>query len=116
MPATVRTQLQHRDCHAQRDARQQCALATANAYTAPEGSPFTVARAGVLGNDSDPDGDTLDVVTYTLPVTGTLIVSATGALAYVRRRSISAITFTYRATGWVHAVQRGPGHHRGDTC
>ncbi len=57
-------------------------LAANNTYTLNEDESLTVAAPGVLGNDSDPDGDPLTAVLITGPTNGVLTLNATGAFTY----------------------------------
>ncbi|CAG0933418.1 PE-PGRS family protein PE_PGRS18 [Thermoflexales bacterium] len=64
--------------------RQDRAPVTAGEiYTTPLNTPLTVAAPGVLGNDSDPDGDPLQVTLQTLPAHGTVVLSANGGFIFV---------------------------------
>ncbi len=54
-------------------------VAVDDAYTTDEDTPLTVAAPGVLGNDTDVDGDPLTAVQVTAPASGTL-VPASGRL------------------------------------
>jgi VCBS repeat-containing protein len=53
-----------------------------NSYTTPEDTPLNVAQPGVLGNDSDPDGDPLTAAIKTPPTHGTLTLNANGSFTY----------------------------------
>ena len=54
-------------------------LAVDDAADTPEDTSVTI---DVLGNDSDPDGDTLTVVELSAPTHGTAVVADTGAVVY----------------------------------
>ena len=54
-------------------------LAVDDAADTPEDTPVTIS---VLGNDSDPDGNTLTVVEVSAPTHGTAAVADTGAVVY----------------------------------
>src|SRR5205085_2253839 len=60
----------------------QAPVAQDDAYTVKEGSPLTVAGPGVLGNDSDPDGDALAAVLLSAPANGTASLEPDGTLDY----------------------------------
>ncbi len=91
-------------------AANRAPVARGNNYSTPVGSPLLVpAGAGLLGNDRDPDGDTLRVVAVNgvaalvgqriATPKGSLRVNADGSLAYTPLRTASGTdTFTYRAT------------------
>lgn len=53
-----------------------------DSYTTPEDTTLTVAAPGVLGNDSDPDGDAMTAVLGTGPTHGTLELHADGSFTY----------------------------------
>src|SRR5205814_1171322 len=77
----------------------QAPTAVADAYSTAEDTALTVAAPGVLGNDSDPDGDQLSAMLGSGPSHGTLALNADGSFAYspaanVNRRD----SFTYRAS------------------
>ncbi len=59
-------------------------IAHDDAYTTTEDIsltvPFTIT--GVLGNDTDADGDTLTATLQTAPISGTLLFNADGTLTY----------------------------------
>lgn len=62
-----------------------------------EGSTFTLAAPGVLGNDTDPDGDALTAADYSAG-TGTLAGNPDGSFAWaLPLGSAGARTFTYQA-------------------
>lgn len=50
-------------------------LAVNDAYTTDEDQPLTVAKPGVLGNDSDTDGNALTAVLVAGPAHGTLTLT-----------------------------------------
>jgi VCBS repeat-containing protein len=69
-----------------------------NSYTVNEDTPLSVAAPGVLGNDSDPDGDPLTAVLATGPANGTLTLNANGSFAYTPRTNFNGTdSFTYQA-------------------
>jgi VCBS repeat-containing protein len=57
-------------------------VAVANAYSVAENTVLTVAAPGVLGNDTDADGDTLTAVRVDEPEQGTLTLNADGSFTY----------------------------------
>src|SRR5512132_2282183 len=72
--------------------------AAADTYTTPEDTALTVATPGVLGNDSDPDGDTLSAVLASGPSHGSLTLNANGSFAYTPAANYNGPdSFTYRA-------------------
>ena len=68
------------------------------AYTTTEDTPLTVAAPGVLGNDTDPDGDPLTAALVTGPTHGALTLNPTGSFVYTPAASFAGTdTFTYTA-------------------
>jgi VCBS repeat-containing protein len=73
--------------------------AAADAYSTAEDTPLTVAAPGVLGNDTDPDGNPLTATVVTGPAHGTLTLNANGSFTYTpAANSNDTDTFTYRAS------------------
>ena len=73
--------------------------AAGEAYTTAEDTALTVAALGVLGNDSDPDGDPLTAVLVTGPGHGTLALNANGSFTYSPAANFTGSdSFTYRAS------------------
>ena len=67
-------------------------------HTTTEDTPLVVAAPGVLGNDSDPEGDPLVVLSATDPTNGTVAMSPDGSFAYTPDANFTGIdTFTYDA-------------------
>jgi VCBS repeat-containing protein len=72
--------------------------AQADDYTTPEDTPLTVGGNGVLGNDTDPDGDALTATLVRNVSNGTLQLNSNGSFAYTPTPNFSGTaTFTYRA-------------------
>jgi VCBS repeat-containing protein len=71
-----------------------------DAYSTDEDTTLTVAApAGVLGNDSDPDGNPLTATLVTGPAHGTLTLNPNGSFTYTpAANSNDTVTFTYRAS------------------
>lgn len=57
-------------------------LATNDEYTIDEDTPLTLPAPGILGNDSDPEGDALAASLVSGPLHGTLSLAADGSLTY----------------------------------
>jgi VCBS repeat-containing protein len=73
-------------------------VATNDSYTTAENTPLSVSAPGVLGNDSDPDGDSMTAALETNPSHGTLTLNADGSFIYVPTSGFSGNdTFTYEA-------------------
>jgi VCBS repeat-containing protein len=72
--------------------------AIGESYSVNQGATLTVAAPGVLGNDTDPEGDSLTTVLVTTATKGTLTLNANGGFTYTPQASATASdTFTYRA-------------------
>lgn len=73
-------------------------VAVANTYTTDEDTPLTVTAPGVLGNDTDPDGNTLTAALVTNVTKGTLALAANGSFTYTPNANTNGNdSFTYRA-------------------
>ncbi|MCD4738040.1 MAG: cadherin-like domain-containing protein, partial [Anaerolineae bacterium] len=67
-------------------------------YTTGDDVPLTVAAPGVLGNDSDANGDSLTAVLSSGPSSGTLALSGDGSFTYTPTLGFDSVdTFTYYA-------------------
>ncbi|HWB03374.1 MAG TPA: Ig-like domain-containing protein [Verrucomicrobiales bacterium] len=77
--------------------------AVIDAYATPQDTLLTVpAATGVLGNDTDVDGQTLSAVLNTGTTNGALSLNTDGSFLYTPNAGFSGIdTFTYRATDGV---------------
>jgi hypothetical protein len=72
-------------------------VAVDDAYTTDEDALHTVAAPGVLGNDSDVDGDALTAVLGDGPSSGTLVLNADGSFAYTPNLNFNGSdSFTYK--------------------
>ncbi len=70
-----------------------------DAYATDEDTTLSVTAPGVLGNDSDVDGDTLTAVLQAGPAHGTLTLNADGSLNYVPNSNFNGTdSFQYRAS------------------
>lgn len=75
-------------------------VAVEDTYSTDEDVTLTVAAPGVLGNDTDGNGNTLTAVLVTdvLPAQGTLTLNANGSFTFVPALNFSGeVTFTYKA-------------------
>jgi VCBS repeat-containing protein len=73
--------------------------AAADAYGTAEDTPLTVAAPGVLGNDTDPDGDSLSAALVSGPAHGSLNLNANGGFSYTPDADFNGTdTFTYQAS------------------
>ena len=77
----------------------QAPLAANDQYTVDEGGTLVVGPPGVLGNDSDPDAESLTAALVNPPTRGTLTLAADGSFVYTHTAG-DAIddSFTYVAT------------------
>jgi VCBS repeat-containing protein len=81
------------------NSTNQAPTAADDAYSTAEDTTLTVAAPGVLGNDSDPDGDTLSAVVGSGPSHGSLTLNPDGSFAYTPAVNFSGSdSFTYRAS------------------
>jgi FtsP/CotA-like multicopper oxidase with cupredoxin domain len=71
--------------------------AAADAFEATAGNTLNVAAPGVLGNDSDPDGDVLTAALVTGPTGGDLTLNANGSFTYNPNAGTTEDSFTYQA-------------------
>jgi VCBS repeat-containing protein len=73
-------------------------VANPDAYPTNEDTPLNVAAPGVLGNDSDPDGDPLTAVKVGDPAHGSLTLNANGSFVYTPQANFNGSdSFTYAA-------------------
>ena len=73
-------------------------IAANDTYTTNEDTPLAVTVPGVLGNDTDVDGDTLTAAVLNGPSSGTLTLNANGSFNYTpAANSNGSVSFTYRA-------------------
>ena len=75
-------------------------VAGAENYSFAKNTPRAIATAaGVLANDSDPDGDDLTATLITAPASGALALNADGSFNYSPAANFTGnATFVYRAT------------------
>jgi VCBS repeat-containing protein len=70
-----------------------------DAYSTAEDTALTVAAPGVLGNDSDLDGDSLSATVESPPAHGSLSLNANGSFTYTPAANYNGSdSFTYRAS------------------
>jgi VCBS repeat-containing protein len=69
-----------------------------DSYTTDEGTTLNMAAPGVLGNDSDPEGDPLTAVLVSGVSNGSLSLNSDGSLSYTPNTNFNGSdSFTYRA-------------------
>ena len=81
-------------------AVNQAPVATSDSYSVNEDTPLNVAAPGVLGNDTDADGNPLTAVLVSgpLPSQGTLTLNANGSFGFTPTLNFNGpATFTYKA-------------------
>ena len=73
-------------------------MANNESYGVAGGQTLNVAAPGVLGNDTDADGNPLTAVLVSGPSNGTLTLNANGSFSYTSNANFGGTeTFTYRA-------------------
>jgi VCBS repeat-containing protein len=73
-------------------------VAANDSYSANKNSSLTVSAPGVLGNDTDANGDTLTAVLVSGPAHGTVTLNANGSFTYTPKSGYTgADSFTYKA-------------------
>ena len=98
-------------------------VALDNSYSVAQNATLSVAVPGVLGNDTDPNGDTLTAAVVTGVSNGTLTLNPDGSFVYTPNTGyIGADSFTYQAcdtqsacdgaTVSLTVTQTAPGRHR----
>jgi hypothetical protein len=73
-------------------------VAANNAYSVAAGATLNVTAPGVLGNDSDVDGDLLTAALLSGPAAGTLTFNSNGSFSYVAPAAAGTQSFTYQAS------------------
>lgn len=74
-------------------------VAESDSFSTPAGQPLTVGVPGVLGNDSDPDGDSLAASLVSGTTDGSLTLEEDGSFEYVPDSSFTGTdSLTYAAT------------------
>lgn len=80
-------------------AANSAPVAAPEDYSMDEDTVLEVPGAGVLGNDTDPDGDTLSAVLVSGPAHGSLNLSPDGSFSYTPNSNFNGTdSFTYRAS------------------
>ncbi len=75
-------------------------VAVDDTYSTAEDAPLTVNAPGVLGNDSDVDGDTLTAAKLSDPAHGDVTLNADGSFTYTPDPDFDGSdSFTYKASG-----------------
>ena len=73
-------------------------VARSDSYGTNEDTPLSIAAAGVLGNDTDADGDSLTAIKVTDPSHGSLSLLANGSFTYAPSLNYNGSdSFTYKA-------------------
>ena len=89
-------------------------LAVNDSYNTNEDTALTVTAPGVLGNDTDADGNTLTAILVNGPAHGTLTLNANGSLSYTPAAGYNGPdSFTYKANdGTADSNVADRGDHR----
>lgn len=70
-----------------------------DAYTITEDTALNITAPGILANDSDPDGDALQMILLSLPAHGSLASGVDGAFIYTPNSNFNGTdSFTYQAS------------------
>jgi VCBS repeat-containing protein len=70
-----------------------------DAYSTDADTALTIDAPGVLGNDSDPEGDALSAAMIAGPANGTVTMNSDGSFTYTPNAGFSGTdTFTYKAS------------------
>ncbi len=73
-------------------------VAVDDSYSVNEDVTLNVPAPGVLGNDTDADGDPLTAVLVSGPASGTLTLNSNGSFDYIPAANFNGVvTFTYKA-------------------
>ena len=82
-------------------------VAAENSYSTNEGTTLTVGAPGVLGNDSDVEGDPLTAVVVGLPAHGTLSLNPNGGFTYTPAAGFNGLDgFSYKANDGADPTSR----------
>ena len=74
-------------------------VASSDAYAVAPGTTLSVPAPGVLGNDTDANGDSLSASLVSQPAHGTAVLSANGAVVYTPVAGFAGTdSFTYKAS------------------
>ena len=74
-------------------------IASNDNYAAQSGTMLTIPAPGVLSNDSNPNGGTLNAILVSGPTHGTLTLNANGSFNYIPNADFTGTdTFTYQAS------------------
>jgi len=77
----------------------QAPLAVADTYNTSKGSVLTVSAPGVLGNDSDADGNSITAIKVSNPSHGTLVFNSNGSFTYTHDNGSSiSDSFEYKVS------------------
>jgi VCBS repeat-containing protein len=69
-----------------------------DSYGTNEDTALTIAAPGVLGNDTDVDGNALSAIQVSGPANGTLVLNADGSFTYTPNANVNGTdSFTYKA-------------------
>ena len=71
-------------------------VANSDSVLAPSGAPLAISGTDLVGNDVDADGETLTIVSFTLPTFGSLVDDGSGNYVYTADSGFAGIdSFSY---------------------
>jgi hypothetical protein len=73
-------------------------VAVPDSYTTDEDLQLSVSAPGVLGNDTDEDGNPLSALLVSNPIHGSLDLASDGSFTYTPEEFNGSDSFNYRAT------------------
>ncbi len=80
-------------------AENLCPTAADDTYNALNNTPLVVSGPGVLGNDADPEGDKISIVSYTQPGNGIVNLNPDGSFTYTPNTDFCGTDrFSYKIT------------------
>ena len=69
-------------------------VAVNDSYTTNEDTPLSIVAPGVLGNDTDADGDSLTAAVVAAPAKGSVTLNANGSFTYTPNANATGASFT----------------------
>ncbi|MDO6470006.1 cadherin-like domain-containing protein, partial [Neptunomonas phycophila] len=70
-----------------------------DSFTGEEDTPYVMTPAAILGNDTDPEGDTLSITGVSNPTNGTVVLNADGTITFTPDADfVGEATYDYTIT------------------